>query len=232
MADSGNKLGDAYVELRLRMDKLEQDAAQAKPIIEGIAKKQEEIANNTRQSADAAGGWASKLNGVWQTWNSITGTMKTAMEIGQKIGETFVVNTEQVNEFIQAISRIPIAMQAAALSAKIMQKQNQLREIEDYKADQWARPITSSVNKILYEAKYGTMNEDQVREELNVLTRDQRGLSAQSIGANSRNYYSTIQNNNATSDVQAASVTGGLGELNANIKRQNEQTFMNGNPRP
>lgn len=131
MADSGNKLGDAYVELRLRMDKLEADAAQAKPIIEKIAKEQEKIANNTEQSAKAAGGWAASLNGVWNTWNSILNTMQSAMHVGIQIGEVFTINTTKAQQFANAIAAG--TGRAASVSSQQAQSalQIQLGDMED-----------------------------------------------------------------------------------------------------
>lgn len=231
MADD-KVLGEAVIEIRAGLDKLRADLEAVKPVIQKVVEQQEQVVNNTRQSADAAGGWASKLNGVWTTWQSITGTIRESLALGEKIGNLIVVSTTHIDALIQKISKLPAVMQEAVAEAEILKNQMKLADIEQYKSVQWYQPITSSLLKIKYEQEYGPMNEDQVRADLAQWTRTRDHADALVIGATNRNIRGAISNANAASDLAAASISGGLGELNANIKRQNEQTFLRGNPRP
>ena len=130
-----NKLGDAYVELKLGMDALRADVSKAEAELKKVTERLEEVADNTDKTARASGGWASGLQGVWNTYNAIVGTMHTAVGVGEAIGRLLVVNTEKTDALIVKLSHANSLARGAVTNDEILAKRDALRRYDDAHPD-------------------------------------------------------------------------------------------------
>ncbi len=131
MADD-KVLGEAVIEIRAGLDKLRADLEAVKPVIQKVVEQQERVADNTRQSADAAGGWASKLNGVWTTYNTIVGVARTAFDIGVQIGNVLVINISRAQELANILAGMPAKLAAVSANMEKVKLQKELGDLEQY----------------------------------------------------------------------------------------------------
>lgn len=224
MAQGSNQIGEAFVDVRLRMDKLESDIAQIKPLIERIAGEQEKVANNTEQSARAAGGWAAALNGVWNTYNSIISTMRQALSIGEQIGRVLVVNTEKADALI-------IKMSGASSAARAMVSNERIKELRDDQRLYQDAAHTSALNgggayaALQYAYAYFSTGRTpaQIREELETEVRTQQLEVGGKMTTEAR-IAEQLVNQGGISGFRGdvAGVTGNVNSLRESIDRLNE----------
>lgn len=232
MAQGSNQIGEAFVDLRLRMDKLEADAAQANQKLQAVVDRLENVAENTDKSARAAGGWAASLTGVWTVYNSIVGTMRTAVGVGEAIGRLLVVNTEKTDALIVKLSKANSIARGAVTNDEVLAKRDALRRYEDAEP-RFLGPLggllgglyaAGNIGRALYAFAGADYNSPrQVQAELERLERTQQLEVGGKMSAEA-NIATQLGNQGQIMDFRGnvAGLTGNVNGLRESIDRLNE----------
>lgn len=191
MAQGSNQIGEAFVDLRLRMDKLEADAAQAKAKVAQLTEQIEQSATSTQQTARQTDGWVTSLTKAGAALVAIVATARTFMSIGESIGRVLVSNTEKLDEFLLKLSQADAKAQSAGARTALVEQLSQQRDAEDLRAFP-VNPLMAVARTASYVSKYGISGlveygSGQLDDEVAKLQREQRGQTGAAVSRASRN---------------------------------------------
>lgn len=136
---NGGKIGEAFVELRAKVDKLEAELTQAKARVNEYASAAESAHTRTQQSAETASrgiGQALKqqmtaFTGLISRVSAAIGVFTVFLQLGERIREMFTSGAEKAERFSESIAGQDAQARVAALAKQLGELEAKLSQVRE-----------------------------------------------------------------------------------------------------
>lgn len=166
---NGSKIGEAYVELRARVDRLEAELAQARAASSQTA---DQMSSDAKRSADAVERGSSKveesLRAQSSAFTSLIGRVTASVaamvsfyNIGTKIRDLFTPGSVRVDEFLSGIAKNDLQTRLKLVSEEIDQLNARASAARNTFSGWWANVLMDGEQAVSIEAKVNQLLKTQ-----------------------------------------------------------------------